>query len=159
MREKASNQFRQLRRALKTSMASGLVRIDVPNSQAVLRPGEQVPRIPLVTKEEIEEVLVPHTERRFTQHQETPFGHGERQRELGIDGTSSDAQHLQQGTYKRDFVELLSSGVLANLITTTVLGPLERWKIIKQTQMSYDYRPKNKFNNIVHYLSSRSVSM
>ena len=98
-REKSSRQFRQLRSILRTSTSAGLERIDVPNSNAVLRQGEQIPRIPLVTKEEIEEVLVPHTERRFTQHQETPFGHGYRQRALGVDCTSTDAGALRTGTY------------------------------------------------------------
>ena len=105
-REKSSRQFRQLRGTLRTSTSAGLERIDVPNNQAVLRPGEPVPRIPLVTKEEIEEVLVPHTERRFTQHQETPFGHGYRQRSLGIDCTSSDASDLREGTYDYQLVRL-----------------------------------------------------
>ena len=79
--------------------SAGLERIDVPNNDAVLRPHEQIPRIPLVTKEEIEEVLVPHTERRFTQHQETPFGQGYRQRSLGVARTSADARALREGTY------------------------------------------------------------
>ena len=65
-REKASIKFRKLRSILRTSISSGLEHIDVPNQQAVLREGGTTPRIPLVTKEEIEEVLVPHTVRRFT---------------------------------------------------------------------------------------------
>ena len=97
--ERSSLQFQQLRKILRTTTSAGLERIDVPNNDAVLRPDEQIPRIPLVTKEEIEEVLVPHTERRFTQHQETPFGHGYRQRSLGVDCTSADARALREGTY------------------------------------------------------------
>ncbi|WP_317203178.1 hypothetical protein [Janthinobacterium sp.] len=99
-------QFRQLRSILRTTTSSGLERIDVPNIYAVLRPGEPIPRIPLVTKEAIEEVLVPHTERRFTQHQETPFGHGYRQRSLGINCTSGDAIDLQNGTYDFQLLRL-----------------------------------------------------
>ena len=105
-REKSSRQFRQLRSILKSSSASGLERIDVPNLQAVLRNGEATPRLQLVTKEEIEEVLVPHTELRFTQHQETPFGHGQRQQQLGIDCTSSHAEAIRRGTYDHELLAL-----------------------------------------------------
>ena len=84
----------------------GLERIDIPNSYAVLRCDEIAPRIPLVTKEEIEVVLVPHTERRFTQHQDTPFGHGDRQRLLGIDCTSRQAHALRRGTYDHELLSL-----------------------------------------------------
>ena len=104
--KKASHQFRQLRSILSPSASSGLDRIDVPNSYAVLRIGEEVPRIPLVVKEEIEEVLLPHTEQRFRQHQETPFGHGHRQQSLGIDCTSDDAAALMKGTYDRELDQL-----------------------------------------------------
>ena len=65
-----------------------------------------MPRIPLVVKEEIEEVLLPHTEQRFRQHQETPFGSGTRQRNLGIDSTSADAKALMAGTYDRELEQL-----------------------------------------------------
>ena len=105
-REKASRQFRQLRNILNPSASSGLDRIDVPNAYAVLRIGEEVPRIPLVVKEEIEEVLLPHTEQRFRQHQETPFGHGHRQQSLGVDCTSEDAEALMEGTYDRELDQL-----------------------------------------------------
>ena len=78
----------------------------MPNSDAVLRPGEEVPRIPLVVKEQIEEVLVPHTEQRFRQHRETPFGSGKRQQELGMDCMSDDAHAIMQGTYDRELESL-----------------------------------------------------
>ena len=64
-RERSSQQFRHLRSIFNKGASHGLDQIDVPEQFAVLRPGEQIPRIPLVTKEEIEEVLVPHTEQRF----------------------------------------------------------------------------------------------
>jgi hypothetical protein len=51
----------------------------------------------------------------------------------------------------------MSSGFLANLVATTVLAPLERWKIIKQTQMSYDYRPKDKMTSFLNFLSSNCL--
>jgi hypothetical protein len=73
-REQSSRQFRQLRQIFQNGASSGLDRIDVPNSYAVLRQKEDTPRIQLVVKEQIEEVLVPHTVRRFRQHTETPFG-------------------------------------------------------------------------------------
>ena len=44
-----------------------------------------------MVKEEIEDVLVAHTEKRFKQYQETPLGKGEWQRALGIDCMSAEA--------------------------------------------------------------------
>jgi len=38
--------------------------------------------------------------------------------------TFKETNYFAVGTYKRDFVELMSSGLLANFITTTILGPL-----------------------------------
>ena len=104
-REKASKQYRQLRGIFGIPQVSGLDRIDVPNSFAVLRVGEPIPRIPLVVKEEIEEVLVPHTERRFKQHRETPFGKADRYH-LGIDCTSVNAQKILDGTFDDDLESL-----------------------------------------------------
>lgn len=69
--------------------------------------------------------------------------------------TFKDTNYFAVGTYKRDFVEFLTSGALANFIVTTALGPFERWKIIKQTQMTYDYRPKDKISSIVGFFSSK----
>jgi hypothetical protein len=73
-RERASRQFRELRRILHGGRSSGFDRLDIPDEYAVRQEGAAIPRIPLVLKEEIEEVLLPHTEQRFRQHQETPFG-------------------------------------------------------------------------------------
>jgi hypothetical protein len=106
IRERAKKQFRQLRSVLKPATSHGLDRIDVPNEYAVLREGEEVPRIPLVTIEEMEDVLLPHTEKRFRQHQETPFGSDPRRRELGRDCSSKDASALLDGTYDRDLDKL-----------------------------------------------------
>jgi hypothetical protein len=105
-RERSLQQFRHLRSIFHKGASYGLDRIDVPDSYAVLRQNEETPRIPLVVKEAIEEVLVPHTERRFRQHQETPFGAGKRQQELGIDCTSNDARDLMDGTYDRELEQL-----------------------------------------------------
>jgi hypothetical protein len=105
-REKASPQFKELRRILNGGSTSGFSRLDIPDAYAVLQEGEDVPRLSLVVKEEIEEVLVPHTEKRFRQHQETPFGQGERKRHLGLDGDSQDAQNILHGTYDRDLDQL-----------------------------------------------------
>jgi hypothetical protein len=101
-RERSSQQFRQLRQIFQRGASSGMERIDVPNSYAVLRQGEEIPRISLVVKEKIEEVLVPHTIQRFRQHTETPFGNGQRQRKLGLDCTSTDASDLMDGRYDRE---------------------------------------------------------
>jgi hypothetical protein len=105
-RERSSRQFRQLRSIMHTGATYGLDRIDVPNNYAVRRRGEDIPRIPLVTREAIEEVLVPHTEQRFRQHQETPFGEGERQKALGMDCLTTNAKALMNGTYDRDLEKL-----------------------------------------------------
>jgi hypothetical protein len=93
----------------------GLERINAPNSFAVLRPGEDIPRIPLVVKEQIEEVLVPHTVQRFRQHPETPFGAGVRQKALGMDCASDDARAILNGTYDRE-LESLSAEARAWLL-------------------------------------------
>jgi ribonuclease HI len=105
-REKSANEFRTLRQIFKHGQSNGLERLDVPNDHAVLRRGEAQPRIQLVTKERIEDVLLPHTVRRFRQHQETPFGHGDRSTGLGQDCTSADFDHLRRGTYDRDLESL-----------------------------------------------------
>jgi hypothetical protein len=104
--ERSSRQFRQLRTVFNPGASYGLDRIDVPNSFAVLRQGEEIPRIPLVVKEQIEDVLVPHTEQRFRQHQETPFGSGTRQQSLGMDCSSDDARDLLLGNYDRELEKL-----------------------------------------------------
>ena len=66
-REKSSRQFRTLRSIFHKGRSSGLERLDIPNDFAVLRQDEPQPRIQLVTKEDIEKVLLPHTVRRFRQ--------------------------------------------------------------------------------------------
>ena len=105
-REKSASQFRTLRGIFKQGRSNGLERLDVPDEYAVLRRGEAQPRIQLVTKEEIEETLLQHTVRRFRQHHETPFGHGERSTGLGQDCASEDFYQLRQGTYDRDLESL-----------------------------------------------------
>ncbi len=60
--------------------------------------------------------------------------------------TFNDTNYFAKGTYKRDFLELFSTATLANFFTKTVLAPLERWRIIKQTQLLYLLRP-NKFRS------------
>ena len=70
--------------------------------------------------------------------------------------TFHDTHYFDKGTYKRDFAELFSTATLANFITKTVLAPLERWKIIKQTQMTYELRP-NKMKSFYQYLTSRCL--
>jgi len=105
--ESMKQRYRTLGRVFHSSGGSmGLDRIDVPNLQAVRQEGEEIPRIPLVVREDIEEVLVPHTKKRFQQHQETPFGQGERQRRLGTDCTSEDAQKILDGMYDYELDDL-----------------------------------------------------
>jgi hypothetical protein len=51
--------------------------------------------------------------------------------------TFKDTNYFAKGTYKRDLLELFSVTTLLNFAATTILAPLERWKIIKQTQQAY----------------------
>lgn len=51
--------------------------------------------------------------------------------------TFNDTNYFAAGTYKRDFVEVFSTATIANFVTKTILAPLERWRIIKQTQLAY----------------------
>ena len=114
-REQSSRQFRHLRQIFNNGASTGLDRVDVPNEFAVLRPGEETPRIPLVVKKQIAEVLIPHTVQRFCQHEETPFGTSERQTELGKDCTSEDAADQLNGTYDKE-LEALSKEARAWLL-------------------------------------------
>ena len=105
-REKSSRQFRTLRGIFKQGRSNGLERLDVPDQYAVLRRDEMPPRMQLVTKEAIEEVLLPHTVRRFRQHQETPFGNGDRSKGLGQDCSSAEFDQMRHGTYDRELASL-----------------------------------------------------
>lgn len=67
--------------------------------------------------------------------------------------TFNDTNYFAKGTYKRDYLELFSTATLANFITKTILAPLERWRIIKQTQLTYELRPV-KFTSFAQYLTS-----
>jgi hypothetical protein len=67
--------------------------------------------------------------------------------------TFSDTKYFAKGTYKRDFLELFSTSAIANFFTKTILAPLERWRIVKQTQLAYELRP-NKVKSFSQYLSS-----
>jgi len=107
-REKAVRNKRQLDPVFKDAQSSGVDRIEVLNDTAVLRPNESAPRIPLVVKEEIEEVLVPHTMKRFRQPAAdgTPFAIGERARRLGRNCDSQDAKNILHGRYDWKLHEL-----------------------------------------------------
>jgi hypothetical protein len=105
-REKTARQFNEARPLLNGVQSGGMDQLEILDKYAVLQAGEETPRIPLVLKEEIEEVLLPHTEQRFCQHQETPFGRGEQQRALGHDCTSTDVQDILQGSYDRELEKI-----------------------------------------------------
>ena len=109
-REKTARQFNEARPLLNGVQSMGMDRLKVLDSFAVLRENEPRPRIPLVLKEEIEEVLLPHTEKCFRQHQETPFGQGDRRNSLGYDCTSADVQDLLKGSYDRELEKLTEEG-------------------------------------------------
>lgn len=68
--------------------------------------------------------------------------------------TFKDTNYFALNTYKRDFVEVFSTATLANFFTKTLLAPLERWKIIKQTQLAYELRPK-KITSFQNYIRSK----
>ena len=106
--EKAARNKSQMAPVFHAAKSSGVDRIDVPNEFAVLRPNESTPRIPLVVKEEIEEVLVPHTKKRFRQPaaDKTPFAVGERSRRLGRNCNSQDARNILKGMYDYKLAEL-----------------------------------------------------
>lgn len=70
--------------------------------------------------------------------------------------TFRDTNYFAERTYKRDFAELFSSGLLANLAVKTLLAPLERWRVVKQTQPAYLLRP-SKFINFKQFLTSTYV--
>ena len=137
-RERSSRQFRQLRSIMNKGATYGLDRIEVPNSFAVLRRGEELPRIPLVTKQDIEEVLVPHTEQRFRQHQETPFGGGTRQSSLGMDCSSDDAQAIMNGTYDRE-LEVLSDEARVWLLELKTKNFVRAGAVINTTISTEDW--------------------
>ena len=63
--EKPSRQFRTLRSIFHRDRSNGLEQLDVSNEFAVLRKDKPTPRVQLVTKEAIEEALLPHTVRHF----------------------------------------------------------------------------------------------
>jgi hypothetical protein len=52
------------------------------------------------------DALLPYTEKRFRQYQETPFGTRERRANLVLDCTSEDAQALLNGSYDRELDHL-----------------------------------------------------
>ena len=107
-RETAARNKTQMAPVYHEAKSSGVDRIDVPNEYAVPRPNEPTPRIPLVRKEEIEEVLVPHTMKRFRQPKadKTPFADGERSRRLGRNCDSQDASNILNGMYDWKLDEL-----------------------------------------------------
>lgn len=62
--------------------------------------------------------------------------------------------HTQSNSsYFSDFKNLLLASGLTNVAIKTILSPLERWKIISQTQYCYPLRPK-KFTNFLDFLKS-----
>lgn len=54
------------------------------------------------------------------------------------------------------FREEFTYAGVANIITMTLLAPLERWRIIAQTQKAYPLRPK-KFKHFFDYITSRHI--
>jgi hypothetical protein len=50
--------------------------------------------------------------------------------------TVKDVTYFPLGTRRYDFVHYLENIGIANLFTRTVLAPMERWRIIRQTQGS-----------------------
>jgi hypothetical protein len=109
-REKSAWQFDEAHPLLNGVQSMGMDWLKVLDSFAVLHENEPRLRIPLVLKEEIEEVLLPHTEKWFRQHQETPFRQGDRCNSLGYDCTLADVQDLMKVWYNRELEKLTEEG-------------------------------------------------
>lgn len=67
--------------------------------------------------------------------------------------TFKDTNYFTHGTYKREFKDYMTEIGLVNIATRFVLAPIERWRIIKQTQVAYPLRPA-QFKNSIDYISS-----
>ena len=67
-------------------------------------------------------------------------------------------ESLAPPSYSSSFKNILVTSGVANFAIKTILAPLERWKIISQTQMTYSLRPK-KFSGFFDYLQRTQAVM
>lgn len=67
--------------------------------------------------------------------------------------TLKDTNYFASGTYKADWRDYMVDVGIANILTRFVLAPVERWRIIKQTQVAYPLRPL-QFSSFFEYVSS-----
>lgn len=67
--------------------------------------------------------------------------------------TLKDTNYFVPGTYKYDWRDYMVNVGIANILTRCVLAPVERWRIVKQTQVAYPLRPL-RFSSVFDYLSS-----
>jgi hypothetical protein len=67
--------------------------------------------------------------------------------------TLKDTNYFVPGTYKYDWRDYMINVGVANILTRCVLAPLERWRIVKQTQIAYPLRPLH-FSSFIDYVSS-----
>ena len=67
--------------------------------------------------------------------------------------TLKDTNYFAPGTYKHDWRDYMINVGIANILTRFVLAPVERWRIIKQTQVAYPLKPV-QFTSVFDYISS-----
>lgn len=67
--------------------------------------------------------------------------------------TFKDTNYFREKTYKLDFANAFFTAGITSILSKTILAPLERWRIIAQTQIAYPKRPM-KFTGILNYFSS-----
>lgn len=67
--------------------------------------------------------------------------------------TLKDTNYFVPGTYKNDWRDYMINVGIANILTRFVLAPVERWRIVKQTQTAYPLRPLH-FSSFFDYVSS-----
>lgn len=70
--------------------------------------------------------------------------------------TLSHSNYFAPGTYMAKFKQEFAYAGVANILTMTLLAPLERWRIIAQTQKAYPLRPK-KFKHFFDYFTSKGM--
>lgn len=67
--------------------------------------------------------------------------------------TIHNTEYFPKGAYRTQIKDELTTAGVANILARTLLAPLERWRIIAQTQMAYPLRPK-KFTSFFDFLAS-----
>jgi hypothetical protein len=96
--ESMARKYRAIRRALKGEQSPGLDRVQVPaNSPEGSAHNDTLHWA--ITKEEVHSALQAVNPARFRGHAPTPFGQGERMKDIGSDCTSHSVQDILNGVY------------------------------------------------------------